>query len=193
MKQDIIIIRYGHREVRDYRVSGHCALVSRALGASKIIICGEKDESILKTIRGVNERWGGQFAPEFCQNWHEATKRLKKKGYKIAHLTMYGQPIKKVEKEIQKLQKIAVIIGSQKVERGVYETADYNISIGKQPHSEIAALAIFLDRVQKGKELEKKFGGAKIRIIPQERGKKVINTKIKLVDKKIPTLKKDSE
>ena len=58
-------------------------------------------------------------------------------------------------KKIKKEQKIAVLIGSQKVEREVYEKVDYNIAITHQPHSEIAALAIFLDRYQEGKELEK--------------------------------------
>lgn len=177
MKQDIVVVRYGHREVRDYRVTGHCALVSRALGASKIIICGEKDESTIGTIKGVNERWGGKFKVEFSEGWLQTIKALKKKGYKIAHLTMYGMPIMEVEEKLRKLKKLAVIIGSQKVERAVYENADYNVAVTSQPHSEIAALAVFLDRVQKGQELEKEHKGAKHQIIPQERGKRVIDLK----------------
>lgn len=174
-KQEIIVIRYGHREVRDYRVTGHCALVSRALGASKIIMCGEKDESVIETIRGVNERWGGGFKVEFSPSWLTTVKTLKKKGFKIAHLTMYGIPVQETEEELGKLGKLAVVIGSQKVERAVYENADFNVSVASQPHSEIAALAVFLDRVQKGKELEKEYKNAKKQIIPQERGKKVLN------------------
>ena len=177
MKQNIVIIRYGHREVRDFRVTGHCALVARALGASKIIICGEKDESIIGTIKGVNERWGGKFAVEFEESWISAINKLKKKRYKIVHLTMYGLPIQKMEKKLGKSKKLGVIIGSQKVERGVYENADYNVAVGNQPHSEIAAMAVFLDRIQKGNELKKAFSGARHRIIPQEKGKKVIDLK----------------
>jgi len=176
-KQEIVIIRYGHREVRDYRVTGHCALVSRALGASKIIVCGEKDESLVNTIKGVNERWGGKFKVEFSDSWLAVVKALKKKGYKIAHLTMYGIPVQEKEDELGEVKKLAIVIGSQKVERAVYENADYNVAVAAQPHSEIAALAVFLDRVQKGKELEKGFNGAKHQIIPQEKGKKVINAK----------------
>ncbi|MEI7961786.1 MAG: tRNA (cytidine(56)-2'-O)-methyltransferase [archaeon] len=179
MLKDIVVVRYGHREVRDYRVTGHCGLVSRALGASKIIICGEKDESALKTIEGVNDRWGGKFKVEFSKGWLGTIKELKKKGYKIAHLTMYGLPIQEVEETLYLEKKIAVVIGSQKVERAVYENADYNISVGAQPHSEIAALAIFLDRTQKGEELGKDYKGAKWQIIPQERGKKVIEVQHK--------------
>lgn len=176
-KKDFIIIRYGHRDVRDYRVTSHCALVSRAFGANKMIVCESKDEIAENTIKGVNERWGGNFKVEFIQDWKEAITKLKKRGYIIVHLTMYGLKVQEVEKKINKLNKIAVLIGSQKVEREVYEIADYNVSITNQPHSEIAALAVFLDRTQQGKELGKKFLKSKLKIIPQEKGKKVINTK----------------
>jgi tRNA (cytidine56-2'-O)-methyltransferase len=178
-KQDLIVIRYGHREVRDYRVTGHCALVSRALGAKEILVCGEKDESLLKTIKEVNNSWGGKFKVSFTNSWRSAITTLKKKGYKIIHLTMYGLPVQEVEEELQREKKLAVIIGSQKVEREVYNQADFNIGVTSQPHSEIAALAVFLDRVQKGKELEKEFENARCQIVPQERGKKVLNTREK--------------
>jgi tRNA (cytidine56-2'-O)-methyltransferase len=179
MKQEITIIRYGHRDVRDYRVTGHCGLVARALGAKKMIICGEKDESIANTIKGVNETWGGKFGIEFTESWRNAATKLKKEGNVIVHLTMYGLPVQEVEEKLQKKKKIAIIIGSQKVERGVYELADYNVSVTTQPHSEIAALAVFLDRIQQGKELEARFKGGKREIIPQEKGKKVLNLKEK--------------
>jgi tRNA (cytidine56-2'-O)-methyltransferase len=52
--------------------------------------------------------------------------------------------------------------------------SDFNMSIGNQPHSECAALAIFLDRFFEGKELVKEFKKAKIKVVPQERGKKTI-------------------
>jgi len=173
--QEIVIVRYGHREVRDYRVSGHCALVSRAFGADKMIVCGEKDESLLTTITGVNERWGGKFKIEFAEGWLSVVKGLKRKGFTIVHLTMYGLPVQEVDRELGKKKKIAIIIGSQKVERAVYENADFNVGVTNQPHSEIAALAVFLDRVQDGAELSKDFKGAKRQIVPQERGKKVLN------------------
>ena len=90
---------------------------------------------------------------------------------------MYGLPVETVDKKLAKKDKIMVVVGSQKVERGVYDTVDYNVSVTQQPHSEIAALAVFLDRIQAGKELKKKFSSAQVRILPQERGKKVINLK----------------
>jgi tRNA (cytidine56-2'-O)-methyltransferase len=175
--QEIVIIRYGHREVRDYRVSGHCGLVSRAFGAKKMIVCGEKDPSIITTIEGVNKTWGTGLKVEFIDSWRSAVTQLKKKGFKIIHLTMYGLPVQEVEEELSKEKKLAIIIGSQKVEREVYNQADFNVAVTGQPHSEIAALAVFLDRVQKGKELEGDFKAAKRQIIPQENGKKVISLK----------------
>ena len=176
-KQEIVVIRYGHREVRDYRVTGHCALVSRALGAKEIIVCGEKDESLTKTIKEVNTNWGGKFKVSYTDSWRKTVTALKKKGFVVIHLTMYGLPVQEVEEDLRTRNKIAVIIGSQKVEREVYNQADYNIGVTAQPHSEIAALAVFLDRVQNGKELELDFKDARCQIVPQERGKKVINTK----------------
>ena len=174
-KKDFIVIRYGHRDVRDYRVTSHCALVSRAFGASKMIVCDSRDEIAENTLKGVRENWGGDFKVDFIQDWKEAIAKLKKKGYTTVHLTMYGIPVQEIDTKIGKLNKVAILVGSQKVEREVYETVDYNISVTNQPHSEIAALAVFLDRVQKGKEFEKDFKKAKIKIIPQERGKKVIS------------------
>jgi tRNA (cytidine56-2'-O)-methyltransferase len=54
------------------------------------------------------------------------------------------------------------------------EVSDFNVAIGNQPHSECASLAIFLDRFFEGKTLAKDFENARVRIIPQERGKKIV-------------------
>lgn len=52
-------------------------------------------------------------------------------------------------------------------------TEDWNIAVGNQPHSEIAALALFLDYLQQGKELKAKFEHAKLEIVPKRRGKEM--------------------
>jgi tRNA (cytidine56-2'-O)-methyltransferase len=175
--KEIVVLRYGHRTVRDYRVTSHCSLVARAFGAKKIIVCGEKDESMRKSVDDITSRWGGPFSVEFVDEWNPAIKKLQKKGFVIVHLTMYGEKVQKVDKKISTKEKVCVIIGSQKVEKEVYEIADYNVSITNQPHSEIAALAVLLDRIQKGKQFDKKFIKAKTHILPQKVGKKVINLK----------------
>ena len=64
-------------------------------------------------------------------------------------------------------------MGAEKVPREIYELADYNVGIGCQPHSEISALAILLDRIQEGRQFEREFPGAARRIIPSSNGKNV--------------------
>ena len=173
-KPKVVVLRYGHRTVRDYRVSSHCCLVARAFGAEKIIIAGEKDESIAKSVGSVVERWGGKFAVEFEESWKKTLREYREKGYFVVHLTMYGLELQKEVGKIRKKGKILLIIGSQKVEGAVYEESDINVSITGQPHSEIAALAVALDWIFKGNELGKRFGKAKIRVVPVAKGKKVV-------------------
>ncbi len=172
------ILRLGHRKKRDIRVTTHCCLSARALGAKKIIISGEKDGKVERSLAGVNERFGLGTTLEWTENALKTLKQKKKKGYKAVHLTMYGLPIQNQVRKIRKHNKIITVVGAEKVPREFYEEADYNISVSNQPHSEIASLAVFLDRYFAGKELEKKFSKAKKRIIPRENGKQVKNCSI---------------
>ena len=169
----ITILRLGHRAVRDKRITTHCGLVGRAFGADSMIIYGERDDNILKSIKKVTENWGGSFSVRFTGSWKEEIKNWKIQGGTVVHLTMYGIPLPAVIDKIKMSQKIMVIIGSEKVPGEVYHLADYNVAIGNQPHSEVAALAVFLDRITGGIEFELKFSDAKIRVIPEERGKRV--------------------
>lgn len=173
MGGEVVVLRYGHRSIRDYRVTSHCCLVARAFGAKKIIIEGEEDVSLKKSIENIVKMWGGVFDVEFTTSWKKTITTYRKKKYKSIHATMYGLPLQKEIKKIRKFDKILFIVGSQKVEKEVYWKSDYNISITSQPHSEIAALVIFLDYFFKGKELEKRFSGAKLIITPQKKGKKI--------------------
>ncbi len=104
---------------------------------------------------------------KFIKSW-------KKKGGRVAHLTVYGLPVEKVAPRLRKARKLLVVVGGEKVPPEVYQSADWNVAVTGQPHSEVAALAIALDRVFKGRELEKKFTRAKLRVVPQECGKKVV-------------------
>jgi len=68
-----------------------------------------------------------------------------------------------------------LLVGSQKVPPEFYsaEVSDFNVAIGNQPHSECAAVAVFLDRYFEGRELSKRFENAKMRVTGQARGKKI--------------------
>ena len=168
----IEVLRIGQRLVRDDRVTTHVALVSRAFGAKRIFMT-EVNPEIKETIDKINENWGGVFKIEFIKKWKSIVKKKKEEDFTIVHLTMYGQNINDIEFKIRKEQKILVVVGAEKVPREIYELADYNVGIGSQPHSEISALAVLLDRLQKGKQFKKEFLDAKRRIIPTNNGKNV--------------------
>jgi len=97
----------------------------------------------------------------------------KKESVKIVHLTMYGQNINDIESKIRNEEKILIIVGAGKVPKDVFVMADYNIAVGNQPHSEVSALGVLLDRIQQGKQFEFKFENPERTIIPQEQGKDV--------------------
>lgn len=168
----IEVLRIGQRIVRDDRVTTHVALVSRAFGASKIFM-NEVNPEIKDTIKKVNESWGGDFQIELIEDWRKVIKS-KRKVAKIVHLTMYGENINDVMEKIRQEESILVVVGAEKVPRDVYENADYNVAVGNQPHSEISALAVLLDRIQNGKQFEIKYNNAKLEIMPTKKGKKLI-------------------
>ena len=168
----IEIVRIGQRLVRDDRVTTHVALVSRAFGAERIFMT-EVNPEIKYTLEQINKTWGGDFVLEFIDKWKTIVKNKKEENFKIVHLTMYGESINDVQEKLQKEEKLLVVVGAEKVPREIYELADYNVGIGSQPHSEISALAILLDRIQKGVQFEKEFPNAKRKIIPTKNGKNV--------------------
>ncbi len=166
----MILLRLGHRYVRDYRVTTHLALVARAFGVEKMLVSSIED-GVKKSIEEVNERWGGNFKiEEIGDGWKDVVREWREHG-KVVHLTMYGININHAIDEIRMASKdLMIIVGAEKVPREAFELSDYNIAIGNQPHSEIAALAVFLDRFFEGKELEKDFNG-RLRIKPSNRYK----------------------
>ena len=174
---DIEVLRIGQRVVRDDRVTTHVALVARSFGAKKIYM-NEVNPEIKHTISNINKTWGGDFEIEIISEWKKIIKEKKNASVKIVHLTMYGQNINDVETNIRNEGKILIIVGAEKVPREIYELADYNVAIGSQPHSEVSALGVLLDRIQQGKQFEFKFENPERVIIPQEQGKEV------MVDKK---------
>ncbi len=164
------VLRIGHRPARDKRITTHVCLVARAFGADGVVV-DTADRTIERTIAGVNRRFGGNFTIRTGESWSRHIRGFS--GTKV-HLTMYGMPLEDAVARIPKDAPVLVIVGSTKVPAGVYEMADFNVSVGNQPHSEVAALAIFLDRWFLGKELLRDFGGP-MRIVPSERGKRVLD------------------
>lgn len=184
-KLALTVLRLGHRKERDKRITTHCGLVARALLADSFVLCGEKDESVLESLRKVSGKWGGRFKVSYAASPQSFLKQKKRAQAVIVHLTFYGIPLEQAVPSIQKAarrkgrKELVVAIGAEKVPTFVYQLADFNVSVTSQPHSEVAALALFLDRFQGGAELAQKrqakaFAGALVKIEPQEKGKRVL-------------------
>jgi len=178
----VTIFRMGHRIFRDKRITTHLALVSRALGASGIIIAGEKDDNIIKSVEKVVTEWGGDFTIEFIsfEEWKPFFEEWVDKQNKIIHLTMYGEnlPIFQQNEEFVRLKsspellkRLLIVVGGEKVPAKVYQYANWNIAISSQPHSEVGSLAIFLNHII-STSLDISFSNPSRQILPSIEGKK---------------------
>ncbi len=175
----ISVLRLGHRKKRDIRVTTHCLLVGRAFFANELILSGEEDPTVLQTIKSVSKNWGGELRIKYEKNWGKLLKNRRNRGHLLVHLSMFGLPILEKIDEIRKAAEkkpLLVIIGAEKVPPEVYKLADYNIALTNQPHSEVAALALFLSILQFQKPLEsnaqKHFKNARYVITPGAKGRK---------------------
>ncbi|NYT00140.1 MAG: tRNA (cytidine(56)-2'-O)-methyltransferase [Methanocellales archaeon] len=172
----IVVLRLGHRINRDQRMTTHVALTARALGAEGMLLVSS-DKSIEQKISDVNKRWGGSFYVRSDVKWKCEIKKWKESGGKVCHLTMYGIGLESEINAIRDIKDLMIIVGAEKVPAEIFAMADWNIAITHQPHSEVAALAIFMDRLQKGEEHLKDFKNGKLQIVAMRRGKKVKENK----------------
>jgi tRNA (cytidine56-2'-O)-methyltransferase len=171
-EREVAVLRLGHRPGRDNRMTTHVGLTARALGADRAIIAGAASGS-KGTIEDITDRFGGPFEVALT----ETPRRLLSEWDGIVvHLTMYGLPIQDVESEIRTehdTHSVLIVVGSEKVPFDVYEQADYNVAVTNQPHSEVAGLAVFLDRLFEGRQLDREWENATHRVVPKETGKDV--------------------
>ncbi len=172
---EVYVLRLGHRPERDKRITTHVALVARAFGAHGFVLADVCDDHVMESISRVLEKWGGRMHLECGVPSRRYVREWKKRGGIVVHLTMYGLHVDDVIDEIRENPKPKlVVVGAEKVPRFFYEEADYNVAIGHQPHSEVAALAVFLDRLYMGMELHLSYPDAKVVVEPSARGKKVV-------------------
>jgi len=171
----VVVLRIGHRVPRDSRVTTHVCLTARALGADGVCISDVRDRALIETVRDVSKRFGGDFQVEAGRPWRPTITEWKRGGGKVVHLTAYGVPLPKIIRAIRgsdgdKL----VVVGAEKVPGDLYGLADWNVAVTNQPMSEVSALGIFLDWFFEHSRLEADFSNPEIRIVPSERGKKVV-------------------
>jgi len=169
----LAVLRLGHRPGRDERITTHVGLTARALGADRVVLANEA-AGRRGSIEDITDRFGGPFAVEtttspmaFLGDWDGA----------VVHLTMYGLPVQEVEGELRHRFEagtpVLVAVGAGKVPFDVYEAADWNVAVTNQPHSEIASLAVFLDRLLEGEELDREWEDAESVVVPTAEGKEL--------------------
>jgi tRNA (cytidine56-2'-O)-methyltransferase len=159
----IEVLRLGHRVSRDKRISTHVALVARSFGASKLYYTGQRDKGMEESVLKIVSNFGGDFEIEHIQNYKEVFS-----GRKVVHLTMYGADFRDYADDIK--GNVLVVVGGEKVPPEIYGDSDYNLGVSNQPHSEVAALGVFLYHLNKFKF--KKFKGKK-NVIPDLKGRKI--------------------
>jgi tRNA (cytidine56-2'-O)-methyltransferase len=170
---EVTVLRLGHRPGRDDRMTTHVALTARALGADRVVLPTNASDAT-DTARSVTDRFGGPFAVEQTDAWRA---RLRDWPGVVVHLTMYGEPVQTVEEAVREVhaggEPVLVVVGAEKVPFDVYERADWNVAVTNQPHSEVAGLAVFLDRLFDGRELDRVWTDADRRVVPTATGKRV--------------------
>ncbi|KAB1194597.1 tRNA (cytidine(56)-2'-O)-methyltransferase [Haloferax sp. MBLA0076] len=170
---EVAVLRYGHRPGRDDRMTTHVGLTARALGADRVIFPDNAGQS-LETVEDITGRFGGPFTVELTDALNGVIRNWEGK---IVHLTMYGERVQDVEADIREAhaeEPLLVVVGGEKVPFEVYDEADWNVGVTNQPHSEVAGLAVFLDRLFDGRELDREWEDAENRVVPMATGKKVV-------------------
>ena len=143
------------------------------MGANHFVLCGDEDQGVLETLSDVTDNFGGTFSSEHHAKPMGFLRHFAKQGGRIVHLTMYGEPHDTVK--IPTDTPIAVVVGGAKVPGEIYKLANYNVAIGHQPHSEVAALALFMSELMGGVAGPAQFPGARLEIQSHPSGKVVID------------------
>jgi len=174
MPEKIVILRLGHRPQRDKRITTHVGLTARAFGAEGMLLASD-DGKLAGNIADVSTRWGGDFYVRNDVSWKAEIRKWKEEGGKVCHLSMYGINLPDAVPEIRDCEKLMIVVGAEKVPFEIYELADWNVAVGNQPHSEVAAVAVTLDRIAGTDPLRSEFEGGELTIVPERCGKKVID------------------
>jgi tRNA (cytidine56-2'-O)-methyltransferase len=128
------------------------------------------DPELADRLAGVAAGWGGAFAVVGAPDWRRVVREF---DGTVVHLTMYGEPLPKLLPRLRRARSLLLVVGGAKVPPDLYRLAHLNAAVGHQPHSEVAALAVALERL-KGIPGPAPPPGARRRIVPSVRGKRVV-------------------
>ena len=172
MGEKISVLRLGYRRGRDPRITTHLGLVSRAMGADVFLLSGDKDKEMFENLNSVNHKFGGSLQTEHVSGISHLKNHVKNGGLAI-HLTMYGEPFRKAIPKIRRDKPVLIVVGGAKVPGDVFKICQHNVAVGNQPHSEVAALALFMDAWFGESASERKFKDARLIIEGTNHGKLV--------------------
>ena len=171
------VLRLGYRRGRDPRITTHLALVGRAFGADRFLLAGDEDQDMFDNLKSVEQRFGKGLECEYLKSPMGWLRKFVEEdagdgspGVAV-HLTMYGEPFREAIPKIRRDRPLVVIVGGAKVPGEVFKLSQYNVAVGNQPHSEVAALALFMDEWFGGGAAERSFPEAKLIIEGTNQGK----------------------
>ena len=176
MGEKLDVLRLGYRKGRDPRITTHLALVARAMGADGFLLAGDEDKEMFENLESVSERFGGSLETSHVKGMSHLKKHVQDGGVAV-HLTMYGEPFRKAIPKIRRDRPMVIVVGGAKVPGDVYKICQHNVAVGNQPHSEVAALALFMDAWFGESASEKKFEDARLIIEGTNDGKLVHDMK----------------
>jgi tRNA (cytidine56-2'-O)-methyltransferase len=162
------VLRIGHRPGRDPRLTTHLALAARAFGADRMFL-HPPDPGVEASLKKVAANWGGAFEVVPAPSWREV---VRAHDGPVVHLTMYGVPLARALPKLKRARSVLFVVGGAKVPPEIYGLSTVNVAVGPQPHSEVAALAVVLDRLL-GPPHRSRWKGGKMVIVPTARGKRV--------------------
>jgi tRNA (cytidine56-2'-O)-methyltransferase len=165
----VSVLRIGHRAGRDPRLTTHLALAARALGAERMYL-HPPDDDLAERLHRVADGWGGSFEVVPAPDWRKVVREFPGA---VAHLTMYGRSLPEALPRLRRARRVLFVVGGAKVPADLYRLSTVNVAVGHQPHSEVAALAVALERL-KGLPPRRTWPGARRRIVPTARGKRVV-------------------
>jgi tRNA (cytidine56-2'-O)-methyltransferase len=128
------------------------------------------DPELADRIAAVVERWGGAFEVVPTDDWKSTVRSF---DGPVVHLTMYGLPLARVVPRLARAERVLLVVGGAKVPADLYRRSTLNVAVGHQPHSEVAAVAVVLERLL-GLPGPRRLRGARQVIVPQARGKRVL-------------------
>ena len=172
MSERLDVLRLGYRKGRDPRITTHLALVARAMGADGFLLAGDEDKEMFENLNSVSDRFGGNLETKHVSGMGHLKHHVANGGVAV-HLTMYGEPFRKAIPKIRRDRPLVIVVGGAKVPGDVYKICQHNVAVGNQPHSEVAALALFMDAWSSESGRERNFDDARLSIEGTNDGKLV--------------------